>query len=176
MKTQRLYLFIILLLTYSQVSAQNSKIIFEQKALDYFADSILIKVNPFKNIVAHFDGIVDSSITTIQYEMTTKYPDDKELKEEYLKKEKATTEFWKKNNKQPFPLIVKDPIKKKSKKHYGNKSKVIRLMVFQSKNIGIRNFVWFRTFIKDGYEGYDIYFTLDSDGRIINWYYDTFIY
>ena len=176
MKRQRLYIFIILTLTFGQVLGQNSKIIFEQKALDYFADSILNKVNPFKNVVAHFDGIVDSSITTIQYEMIAKYPDDIELKEEYLKKEKATTEFWKRNNRPPFSLVVKEPIKKKSKKHYGKKSRTIRLMVFQSKNVGSRNFVWFRTFIKDGYQGYDIYFTLDGDGKIINWYYDTFIF
>ena len=176
MKRQQLYILIILTLTYGHILGQSNKIIFEQKALDYFADSILNKMNPFRNVVAHFDGIVDSSITTIQYEMTEKYPDDTELLSEYQKRCNATTEFWEENKRPPFSLVVEDPIKKRSKKQYENKNTVIRLMVFQSKNVGIRNFVWFRAFGKSGDGGYDIYFTLDSDGRIINWYYETFIF
>lgn len=154
----------------------SSTIIYEQHALDFFADSILNKVNPFKNLTAHFGGLIDSSITAIEYTMTKKFPADKELYDEYQKREKATNEFWTKNKKPTFLLVVKKPIKNKSKKRYGEKSNVIRLMVFQNKKIGERNYVWFRTFIKSGDGGYDLYFMLDNKGKVIWWTYSNFIF
>lgn len=154
----------------------DTKIIYEQKALDFFADSILNKVNPFKNLIAHFDGLVDSSITVIEYAMTKKFPNDKELYEEYKKRENATNEFWHKNKRPTFLLQVRNPIKNKFKKHYGQKNNVIRLVVCQNKNVGERNYVWFRTFIKSGDSGYDLYFVLDNKGKVISWTYSNFIF
>jgi hypothetical protein len=66
---------------------QTENIIFEQKALDFFKDSIVSKVKPFDNLMIHFNGWVDSSITTIDYSLVYLYPDDKELEKEYLKVE-----------------------------------------------------------------------------------------
>ncbi len=174
--TYILFLFITFpaLKTYGQET--NKQIIYEQKALDFFVDSILNRIKPFNDLRAHFDGRVDSSITTIEYSMVRKFPDDRELREEYQKSQNATHEFWIKNKKPTFLLQIKKPVKNKSKKHYGHKSNVIRLMVFQNKNVGIRNYVWFRTFIKSGYEGYDLYFILDNEGKVISWTYSTFIF
>jgi hypothetical protein len=172
MKKKRQYIVIIIILfgAFSKINGQepNDKVVFEQKALDFFADSILNRIEPFKKFVAYFDGVVDSSITTIQYEMIKKYPNDTLLINEYYKTEKAgrTEEFWKNNKRPTFLLNVKNPIRKIHGQ--GN------LRVLQYENVGKRNYVWFEIFMKDEDFGYGIYFTMDNNGKILNWYYDKF--
>jgi hypothetical protein len=179
MKRRQIHILILVLSTIlSPLFGQelNNKIIFEQKALDFFADSIVNKIVPFKDLEIHFNGLVDSSLTTVQYKMISRYPDDKLLNEEYQKSNNAQGEFWSKNKKPTFWLDIKKPVKNKIKKHYGKKNKAIRLMIFQNKKVGDKNIVWFRTFVKDGYNGYDFYFIMDKVGKVTYWYYDTFIF
>jgi len=170
-------ILIVLLVLLTRVDfAVGQNVVFEQSALDYFADSIVNKKDPFNNMIIHFTGNVDSSITTIQYEMTQFFPNDTLLYAEYKKTLTATSGFWRGNNKAPFKLEIKDPVIGNEKRKYGKNSKVIRLMVFQNKTVGDKNYVWIRGFTGSGYTGHDIYFIMNSDGRVIKWYKSSFIF
>ena len=151
--------------------------VYEQIALDFFADSIIGHQESFKDCKVHYDGLVDSSITTIDFDLTLLYPDDKELKQHYEIRENADSKFWRDNKKKNFHLELKSPIKnKKGKKKYGRKSKVVRLMVFQNIQVGEKNFIAFRTFSGSGYQGYDLYFIIDNNGIVIDWTKTHFIF
>ena len=157
--------------------SQGNNIVYEQIALDFFADSIVGNKEPFLACKVHFDGEVDSSITTIRYHLTAKYPNDKELKEQYEIAQTANNEFWGNNKRETFELNTHPPIeKRKYKKNYGRKSDVVRLMVFQNKQVGQRNYVWFRTFTGDGYQGQDLHFIMDINGNVLDWTQTSFIF
>ena len=50
--------------------SQDNIMVYEQIALDFFADSIIGHQESFKDCKVHYDGLVDSSITTIDFDLT----------------------------------------------------------------------------------------------------------
>ena len=156
---------------------QDTNVVYEQIALNFFTDSLVGKKAPFQECKTHFEGEVDSSITTISYEMTIRYPTDKELAKQYEIAHNSDNEFCKNNKRGTFELEIHPPVEmRKYRKKYGRKSDVVRIIVYQNKQVGQRNYVKFRTFTGDGNQGYDLYFLIDKTGTVLDWSMTSFIF
>lgn len=171
---QRLQITIFFVLYSFASFAQDTNIVFEQKALDFFADSIIGKQAPFQKSIVYFKGKVDESISIVRYDLVKKYPEDAELKEQYRIESSANNDFWKNNKKDSFKLKIKSPIQKR--KYRPRKKHNVGLMVFQNKQIGNRNHIWFRTFTEDGEQGHDLHFIMNNNGEVLDWIKISFIF
>jgi hypothetical protein len=155
--------------------------IFEQKALDFFRDSLLHKKEPFLKTRAYFGGQVDSRITTLGFScVARKFYNgeikDKALGQYLLMEDSATNEFYENNKREPFELEVKKPIRRNFIKPLAPKKTTSTIKIFQNRRIGDKNYVWFRLYSKDGWSGKDLYFIMDNEGQIIDWCYLGFIF
>lgn len=151
----------------------ESEIIFEQNAFDFFVDSLLNKKEPFIDKTAYFDGYVDSLVSPIYRAILLKYPKDKEIRKwhelnrDYQYKEQIQLQV--KNQIRPFSELKNLGYKEKRNK--------IKVHINQVKKIEERNFVRFRTWImNDGAKGYDMYFILNNQGRVIDYTCQYFIF
>ncbi|MCG9879510.1 MAG: hypothetical protein MH472_02825 [Bacteroidia bacterium] len=159
----RLLLIIITFFIYQNVKGQSAEaIVFEQKALDFFTDSIInSKLAPFDKYKIYFDGETDSSITYIQRDFALRYPSDTAL---YASSQRPLH-----NRKQPVYLIVRYPLISRRVRHFGYKSKKMILLMHQSRKVGDKNYVLLKGFINGGSQAYVLYFVLDNNGTIVNW-------
>jgi hypothetical protein len=90
--------------------------------------------------------------------------------------ESADNNFWINNKSESFKLSVKELIKKKKYKKRHKKENNVGIMVFQNKQVGKRNYVWFRTFMEDGEQGYDLHFIMNNNGDVLDWIKSSFIF
>lgn len=158
----RLLLIIITFFIYQNLKGQSAAIVFEQKALDFFTDSIInSKLAPFDKYKIYFEGKTDSSITYIQRDFALRYPSDTNL---YANSQRPLY-----NRKQPVNLIVRYPLISRKVSHFGYKSKKMILLIHQSKKVGDKNYVLMKGFINGGSQAYVLYFVLDNNGTIVNW-------
>lgn len=166
-------LFILLTNSYGQGTVH----LFEQNALDYFGTEILDKKEPFVNFKASFNGVVDSSLSIIVFPSDKMRANNPNLVEHSNMILDSDGYNWRDDLKKPFKLQVNPPIKNaRSKKSYGQKSKIVRLKVFQNRLIGDKNYVWIRTFFGSGDQGQDVFIEMGLDGQVIEWYYEGFIF
>lgn len=164
------------LLSVSSAPAQSTEPAYEQLALDYFANVILQNDTLLKGYSAHYDGWVDSSITTIPFKVYVKHQTDSLLSKAYGLVQTGGNEFWKKNVRPPIKLIIRLPIKAKSRRSYPIRSKVARPLVYQHLQLGDKVYVWIRVMLGAGYYGTDYYLTFDESGRILELNQESFVF
>lgn len=178
------FLFILIsssITLYAQGRQKKDSPVYEQKALDFFVDSLLHKKEPFLKTRAYFGGQVDSSVTVLGFSCISRQfyngeIKDKALGEYLLMEDSATNQFYQNNKKKPFKIEVKKPIRKKFIKAFAPKKTTSTIRIFQNKRIGSKNYVWFRLYAKDGWSGKDLYFIMNDEGQIIDWCYLGFIF
>lgn len=138
--------------------APSFEVVFEQRALKFFLDSVLNKMKPFTGLKA---SLLDGWILLLpQCRMSSLSFMPMIRCFEFYKVQTGKALFWRTNKKPAFLLQVNKPVKHKVRDKYRYKSKIIRLMVFQERQVGEKHFVWIRTFTKDGYTGFDFYFVI----------------
>jgi hypothetical protein len=153
--------------------AQGKEISYEQIAVNFFADNLLDKKEPFINKVAYFDGEVNNSLTDLDISCISekwygKANSDSILDNYYSSK--------KENKEKPaFRILVPKPIKKKYKKLFAPKKHTLILEVHQNLNITNKNYVLIRMYDKDYNGGKELYLTMNTNGKVIDWCYYTFM-
>lgn len=151
-----------------RIWAQTPTPVYEQIALDFFANVVLQNDTLLKGYNADYDGWVDSSITTIPTQIYLRHQDDSLIVAAYRMTRTADNDFWLNNVKPPFQLTVPSPIHKRIKSSYSWRSQTARPTVFHHLLLGDKVYVWMRTMVGSGDRGVDYYLTLDQSGQVLN--------
>jgi len=144
--------------------------------LNYFTDVILHTDTLLKGYRAHYDGWVDSSITTIPFTTFLQHRTDSLIQSAYGDTQTASAEFWRTNVRPPFQLTVRSPIKAKNRRSYPLRSRVARPLVYHHLQLGERVYVEMKVLLSAGDYGISYYLTFDRLGSVLEFSEVSFIY
>lgn len=147
----------------------DSIIIYEQRALYFLCDSILNKHPEFIKSKIHFNGQVESIVTEISSFHMNDYPNTEVIEDEIQQWFNSTDPILLIETRPQFQLTLDDNIKKKVRRKYSKKSKVLRLKIFQVKKIKNRYFVTIQSIEKKGNNGHYFYLVFNDVGNVVWW-------